>query len=172
MLTLVGVVLVLLAGLLQATVLPVVLPQVVHLDVRPDLLVLLVIAVALAHSLREAVVWGFVGGLFLDLLAGLPLGTTALCLVLTALLASLGARNPFRARLILPVALAFAGTGVYYLFLLIIRTLLGQHFAWLEVLQSVVLPTALFNAALMPLVYSFVFWLSDRFEPVLPEEWQ
>jgi rod shape-determining protein MreD len=172
MLTLVGVALVILAGLVQTSVLPVLLPPVLHLDVRPDLVVLLVVAMALAGSVREAAVWAFVGGLFLDVLAALPLGTNALCLVLVTMLAALGARNPFRAHLVMPLVLAFLSTVFYYILLLAVRSLLGQHFSWLSALQAVALPAALFNTALMPLVYSFLLWLTNRFTPQLPEEWQ
>ncbi|HET7077741.1 MAG TPA: rod shape-determining protein MreD [Chloroflexia bacterium] len=172
MLTLVGLSLVLLAGLVQATVLPILLPQVAHIDVRPDLVILLVVAVTLADGLREAVIWAFCGGLLLDLLSTLPLGSSALCLLLVVLLARLASSNPFRAHLIMPLGMVFVCTLFYYLLLLSLRTLLGQHFAWLSALGGVVLPTALFNVALMPLVYTFVLWLVDRFRPVLPEEWQ
>ena len=172
MLTLIGFVLAALIGLLQTAVLPVLLPSLLHVGVRPDLLVLLVIAVTLAGSLQDGVLWGFFGGLLLDLLAGLPLGSNALCLVLVALAASLGSRNPFRAHLVMPLALAFGGTGLYYLLLLGLRTVQGQHFAWGGALLGTVLPTALFNAALMPLLYSAVLWLVERCQPRLPQEWQ
>ncbi|HMA36162.1 MAG TPA: rod shape-determining protein MreD [Chloroflexia bacterium] len=172
MMTVAGLVLVVLAGLLQTSVLPVLLPQAVHVDLRPDLLLLLVVAVTLAHSLHEATIWAFAGGLFLDLLSGVPLGTNALCLILVAALASLGTSNPFRAHLIMPLGMVFVCTIFYYLLLLGLRTILGQHFSWLDALAAVVLPTALFNVALMPLIYSLLLWLADRFAPRLPQEWQ
>ena len=142
MLTLIGLVLVAVIGLLQTAVLPVLLPSLLHVGVRPDLL------------------------------AGMPLGSNALCLVLVALAASLGSRNPFRAHLVLPLALAFGGTLLYYLLLLGLRTVQGQHFAWGGALLGTALPTALFNAALMPLLYSAVLWLVERCRPRLPQEWQ
>lgn len=172
MLTVLGLLLAMLAGLVQATVLPIVLPAALHLDVRPDLLVLVIIAVTLAANLREAAIWAFVGGLFLDVLAAAPLGTNALCLLLVVLLASLGTSNPFRAHLVMPLGMAFLCTAFYYLLLLGMRSLAGQHFSWINAIQGVILPTALFNMALMPLAYTVVLWLAERFTPRLPEEWQ
>ncbi len=172
MLTLIGFLLVALVGLLQAAVLPVLLPSLLHTGVRPDLLVLLVIAVTLTGSLQDGVLWGFFGGLLLDLLAGLPLGSNAFCLVVVALVAGLGTRNPFRAHLVMPLGMAFGGTTLYYLLLLGLRTVQGQHFAWGASLLGTVLPTALFNTALMPLLYSAVLWLVGRCQPRLPQEWQ
>ncbi len=172
MLTLVGLLLIAIAGLVQTTMLPVLVPQLVHLDVRPDLMVLLIVAVVLADSLREATIWAFAGGIFLDLLSGLPLGANALCLLLVAVLAYLGSRNPFRVQLVMPLGMIFVCTVFYYLLLLALRTLLGYHFSWGDALAGVVLPTALLNVALMPLVYTFVLWLADHVRPSLPEEWQ
>src|SRR3954470_9722000 len=130
MLTLLGLLLLALVALIEASVLPIILPTLLHVNVRPDLLVLLVVAVTLAGSLQDGVIWGFCGGLLLDLLAGLPLGTNALCLVGVALLANFGTSNPFRAHLVMPVGMAAGGTLFYYLLLLALRTVQGQHFAW------------------------------------------
>ena len=59
---LIGVVLLLLAALIQAQVLPIVLPPLVGADLRPHLLVLLVVAITLIRGLREGAIWAFVGG--------------------------------------------------------------------------------------------------------------
>jgi rod shape-determining protein MreD len=92
-----------LAVLIQAQVLPIVLPS-LGADLRPTLLVLLVVAVTLLQGVREGVLWGFGGGLLFDLFSPItPPGTNALCLVLIALLASLGLAIPLRASLVMPL---------------------------------------------------------------------
>src|SRR5512136_1616377 len=40
---------------------------------------------SLTRGINDGVVWGFVGGMFLDLLSGAPLGTSALALMAAAL---------------------------------------------------------------------------------------
>ena len=62
----VGAIILFLASLVQS----VVLPQAVPLAARPELLVLLVVAVCLVEGLHDAVIWAFIGGLMLDLMSG------------------------------------------------------------------------------------------------------
>src|SRR5436853_6591592 len=106
--TYIGSILLFFASLVQV----VVLPQTVPVSARPQFVVLLVMAVCLVESLYDAAIWGFVGGLMLDLMNSpvYPPGSNALILVLVALLASMGRANPFRNRLVLPLAIAVGRT--------------------------------------------------------------
>src|SRR5437868_12859093 len=99
--TYIGAILLFIASLVQS----VVLPETVPVAARPQVVVLLVIAVCLVENLYQAAIWGFIGGLMLDLMNGpiLPVGSNALILVLVALLASMGRANPFRNHLVLPL---------------------------------------------------------------------
>lgn len=54
------------------------------LDGRPDLILLAVVGWALTGRSLEALFWGFVGGLFLDLLSEIPVGVTSGVMVLVA----------------------------------------------------------------------------------------
>jgi rod shape-determining protein MreD len=171
--TVIGLSLMLIATLIQAQVLPIVLPQLIGADLRPHLLVLLVVAITLIVGVREGIIWGFAGGLLLDIFSPLtPLGTNALCLVLVALLASLGLAIPLRASLVMPLVMVAIATLFYFVLLMIIRTLFGVHMDWAVSLARLALPAAAINAALMPLCYTLLGWISDRFQPKLPEEWQ
>ncbi len=73
---------------------------------RPDLVLLAVIAWSFSGRTNEAMVWGFAGGLALDLLSGLPLGVSALSLVAIAYLASLTEGRFWEGHLLVPVAAA------------------------------------------------------------------
>lgn len=169
---LLGLVLMSLATLIQAQVLPIVLPS-LGVDLRPNLLVLLVVAVTLLEGVRDGVIWGFFGGLLFDLFSPItPPGTNALCLVLIALLASLGLAIPLRASLIMPLIMVSIATLFYFVLLMTIRTLLRVPPDWLGSLIAVALPAAAINAVLMPFFYTLLGWLGDRFQPKLPDEWQ
>jgi rod shape-determining protein MreD len=169
-----GVILLLLATLIQAQVLPIVLPQIVGgADLRPDLLVLLVVAITLVEGVQDGLLWGFGGGLLLDLLSpATRLGTNSLCLVLVALLASLGLSIPIRASAIMPPIMVALGTVFYFVLLMIIRMLTGVPIDWAMSLVRLALPAAAINAVLMPFIYTLLSWCSDRLRPKLPEEWQ
>src|SRR5262245_48760407 len=101
--TILGLGLLLIAALIQAQVLPIILPH-LGADLRPDLLVLLVVAITLVEGVQEGLIWGFCGGLLLDVLSpATRLGTNALCLILVALLASFGLAIPIRASALMPL---------------------------------------------------------------------
>src|SRR5438067_10594346 len=128
--TYIGAFLLFLAGLVQS----VVLPQAVPLQARPQFVVLLVVAVCLVESLYDAAIWGFIGGLLLDLMNAptYPLGCNALILVLVALLASMGRVSPFHNRLVLPLAMAFGGTLFYIMINMALRYALGYQVAFAD----------------------------------------
>ena len=167
--TYIGAVLLFIASLLQSVVLPLAVP----LQARPQLVVLLVIAVCLVESLYDAAIWAFMGGLMLDLMSPptYPLGSNALMLVLVALLASMGRAGPFRHRLVLPLAIAFAGTLFYMMMVNAMLFALGNGIAFTENMLLVAIPTAILNTILMPVAYSSILWLSLKVGRRVRVEW-
>ncbi len=167
--TYIGAILLFIASLVQS----VVLPQTVPVSARPQLVVLLVIAVCLVENLYDAAIWGFVGGLMLDLMNGpiLPLGSNALIMVLVALLASTGRANPFHNRLVLPLAISFLGTLFYIMMTMSLSFALGNRVAFLDNMLLVALPSAILNAILMPVAYSSILWLSLKVGRRVRVEW-
>ncbi len=93
------------------------------LDGRPDLVLLAVVAWGLTGRPREAMVWGLTGGIFLDLLSGMPIGISSLTLTLIAYLVSFLHGRFWEAHLLMPLAVTliasllyhFAGLGAYAL---------------------------------------------------------
>ena len=69
-----------------ALVQTVLLSQINLWDARPDLMLLIVLVWSVVRSVDEGMVWGFIGGLIVDLLSGGPLGATALALLAVAFL--------------------------------------------------------------------------------------
>ncbi len=165
----IGAILLFIASIVQS----VVLPQTVPVAARPQLVVLLVIAVCLVESLHDAAIWGFMGGLMLDLMNGplFPVGSNALIMVLVALLASMGRASPFHNRLILPLIVAFAGTLFYIMMNMALSFALGNQVAFLDNMLQVALPSAILNAILMPVAYSSILWLSLRVGRRVQVEW-
>src|SRR6478672_2455116 len=113
---------------ITALVQSVILPKVVPLAAMPNLVVLLVVAVCLVESLHDAVIWGFMGGLMLDLMNGpsVPLGSSALLMVLVALIASFGQADPFRTLVVVPLATVFGATIFYNVLLMLLLFALGR----------------------------------------------
>jgi rod shape-determining protein MreD len=132
---------------------------------RPDLMLLVVLVWAVVRGVDEGLVWGFVGGLILDLFSGGPLGATVLALLSVVFLAGQpwgqGLSSPV-ARLLLP---ALIGVIVYHLVLLLVLGWTGHAVDWAFALLRVAGPSALLNTLLAPFVQQPLAWLERRTRP-------
>jgi rod shape-determining protein MreD len=142
------------SALLQSTVVPTVI------GVKPEIVLLLVVAASLSGGMEAGVVWGFIGGLSLDLFSGAPLGVFTLTMVLVGALVNVGESNLFSTSLLLPLGAVFVATFVYHLLTVLLLQALGWRIGWGPALVQVALPSAVVNTLLMPLVYFFLRWLT------------
>jgi rod shape-determining protein MreD len=128
--------------------------------VRPDLVLQMVVIWSLLRGWRQALAWGFAGGLLLDLFSGAPFGTATLAMVLVAFCCSAGNASAFRDNPLLPVVLVFWASVLYgLLFLFLLRTH-ELPVPWISMMRQVVVPNAIVNTVLAPLT----FWLLSRVE--------
>ncbi len=146
-------------AILQTTLVP-------HLaiwGVFADLPLLVVVSWSLLRGPREGILWGFVAGVTVDLFSGAPFGASTLALIAVGLLAGLGAATVFRAQVALPLLVMFLATLVYDLLFLLVVRISGNPVAWLESLYRLILPSAVLNAMLTPVVFLTMRWLHTRF---------
>jgi rod shape-determining protein MreD len=131
-------------------------------EVKPDLVLLLVIIGALVYGGRAALVWAFFGGLALDIFSGGPMGSSSLALMAAALIAGVGHRPLSRFNVFVPLVAMMAGTVVYsaaYLGILAVLQYLDvtQHqVPLLATVQNVVLPALVYNTMLMVILIPFL----------------
>lgn len=132
------------AALVQATVLPRVNP----ISVLPDLVLVLLFLWAIRHGVRESLLWIFFAGLFLDVLSLDPFGTNGLALVVIVLLAGPARHRLFHSRIVVPILLVIVVTIVHGVVLTLLRgspmspPILGQ-----------VAQQAALNALLLPVIH-------------------
>ena len=141
-------------------------PLVGVLGVSPDVVLVLVVSWALVRGSERGMVWGFLGGLSVDLLSGAPLGTHTLALVLVGFLAGLVRRMPFHSRLVLPLIVIIGATLTYDLVTALILRVAGWPLSLPLAITGVIVPSLITNAALMPLTFWTVLWTIfqlDRF---------
>lgn len=131
---------------------------------RPDLLLLVVVALAINDGALPGLRVGFAAGLLADLLvAQAPVGLTTL--VLTGVGYTVGVAKPYLApgSFTAPLLLAFVsgllGTAGYG----VLASLLAEAGIDLSLLVQASLGVALFNTLLAPIVLGAVRRLSDRF---------
>ena len=160
----IGAGLLLIAALVQGSVLPFIIGERVPIN----LVLVLVIGWALLRGLKSALVWAMVGGLWLDLLSGLPLGTAMFALSLVAYVCTIGVIPWLSTTGLVAAAVTAGGTLLYtasYLFLLRTRQLAGAE-SWWASWTAHALPGAAANAlAAIP-----VFWLLARFAGDAPQQ--
>jgi len=144
--------LLLIVGVWQAAVAP-------HLalwGVFPDLPALVVVSWSLLEGRRRGIVWGFIAGVIVDLFSGAPFGAATLSLMAVGALSGLGQATVFRTHVALPLITMFLATIVYDLLFLLIVHISGAPVAWLDSLARIILPSAMLNTVLMPVVYLLV----------------
>jgi rod shape-determining protein MreD len=123
------------------------------LGIRPELLYLVTIVVAVLEGPGEGAVIGFVSGFAQDLLLNEPKGILALTLTLLGytmgmLRQFIVSPSPF-----LPVILVALGTAGGVLFYVIVSFLLGNYESSIGFAIRVALLSALYNAILTPIVF-------------------
>ncbi|MBN1964744.1 MAG: rod shape-determining protein MreD [Anaerolineae bacterium] len=148
------------AVIIQSTV----MPEIRLGGAMPDLVYLLVLAWSLLAGFERGVTWALVGGVLQDLVSSLPLGTTALSLVLLTFVLSLlvGQVNP--RNLIYPAVIAAGGTVVLHGVTLLVLGIAGQALPFLDTLTYVTLPSLVYNLIVMIPLYRVLggFYLSSR----------
>ncbi|HEY6568481.1 MAG TPA: rod shape-determining protein MreD [Actinomycetota bacterium] len=123
------------------------------LGVRPELMYLVTIVIAILEGPREGMVVGFAGGMAQDFLLNQPKGITALTLTLLGYAAGLARQYIVSSSPLLPTILVAAGTAAGVAFYQIVAFLLGQLDEPLSYAIRVTLLTAVYGAILTPIVY-------------------
>ena len=140
----------------------VLLSRVDLLGARPDLMFLVVLTWAVVRSVDEGLVWGFIGGLIIDLRSGGPLGATALALVIVAFLAGQSWGQGIGSPVLRLLVLALVGGLIYHLILLLALAWTGHTVSWGFSLLRVTVPSVILNMALTPFVWQPMTWLGRR----------
>lgn len=157
-------------------------PRLTVYGVRPDLMLVSVTAWSLLAAFRardlqyagegpnllrginDGVVWGFVGGMFMDLLSGAPFGASALALMAAALVVGMFSVSVAAPAPVLMMVVTPLGTLAYHIVFLGITILAGRPAAWNAEMTRVILPSAVFNLVLIPVVYLLLSPLNRQTE--------
>jgi rod shape-determining protein MreD len=139
-------------------------------NAEPHLVLVVGIVVTLAIDIEAGLVWAFVGGLVLDVLAGRPLGSTAFALLLCLGGASLLGRAFARVRQIVPIPAAFLLSLLYSMILFIAFNALRGPIPVADPLGRV-LPGAIFDLVLAALIGPLAISIHDRRVEVERVDW-
>jgi len=129
-----------------------------------NLVMVLVICWSLRSSLAEGFVWALVGGVFLDLLSILPVGTSSAALIIIVYAVNAVGRQLLRLRILFLLAITALATVLMSAFSLIGLFLLGNSYDIASMLRLVLLPTLLYNLVAVLPIHAFVRLLQRRLE--------
>jgi len=145
------------AGLFELTVVP-------HVSVNgahPHPVLVFGVIWTVAAGIESGLVWAFVGGLLLDVLAPRPLGSTAFALLVSVAGAWVGARVLSRVRPFAPIPLVFIFSLVNSLLLLIVYGALRAPIPVQDPIAPL-LPGAVFDTVIAAILGPLVISLRDR----------
>jgi rod shape-determining protein MreD len=142
---LIGIPLMALLAALQSTL----MTQIHFLDGRPDLVLLAVVGWSLTGRSEEAMAFGLAGGLLLDLYSGLPLGFSAILLILIAYLISFAQGRFWESHILLPLGVMLIASGLYHAGGIGGVLLIGHPINFLAAATRVALPSTFLNLVLI-----------------------
>lgn len=123
--------------------------------IKPDLLMLLTIYIAMHHSLPSSVFWGLGAGLLEDLYLGRYIGMYTLTLAVVAFLSYWLAERWYRENFIITTFMVFLVTGVGQILVAFLS--LGAGLQWpLGDIARLVIGVSFYNAVLVPLTYPLI----------------
>lgn len=117
------------------------------------------------RGLEEGLIWALIGGLSLDFISGAPFGVLTLAMLLATLVANLSHGRVFGSSIVLPLSLTFPLSFLFNGLILFILALLGRPIVWADALSNVLLPAAVFNTAVMILVFPLLYLLNRALNP-------
>jgi rod shape-determining protein MreD len=128
---------------------------------HPHPVLVLAVVVTIAIGVEAGLVWAFVGGLAIDVLAQRPLGSTAFALLLCVGGTALLARTLAHLRPIVPIVAVFLASIAYSMILFAVFGALGAPPATSDPL-SAVFPGALYDAVLGVIIGPLTVAVHDR----------
>jgi rod shape-determining protein MreD len=135
------------------------------LGVRPELMFLVTIVIAILEGPQEGAITGFVAGLAQDFLLNQPKGITALTLTLVGYAAGLVRQYVVSPSPLLPTILVAVGTAAGMAFYQAVAFLLGQLEESFSEAVRVTALTAAYGAILTPITYPLLRRLIEGSRP-------
>jgi cell shape-determining protein MreD len=129
-------------------------------DLQPNLMLVLLLAWIMVRGREEGLVLIPVGGLFLGLVDGAPLGAALIALAPLALLHELRGLHLGEGQLAFVLVFTAIATVLYDLVYLAVFSLQGQGGDWVGALLRVTLPSTALNTVVALPVYGLVYMFS------------
>lgn len=145
MVYIIGIPLLALLSILQS----VIIHDLSFIDGRPDLVLLAVISWAIIGRQKESMVLALFGGLFLDLLSGLPIGVSAINLIIVTYLVSFSEGRFWESHFLMPLGVGLISSLLFYAIQVLNLLIIGPSFDVGLMVFRIVLPGTFLNLLLI-----------------------
>jgi rod shape-determining protein MreD len=139
-------------------------------NAEPHLVLVFGIVLTLALDIEAGLVWAFIGGLVLDVLAQRPLGSTAFALLLCVGVSAILGRLFVRIRQIIPLPAAFILSFAYSMTLFFAFNALQAPIPVADPIGRI-LPSAVFDLVVAALIGPLAITIHDRRAEVERIDW-
>lgn len=153
------------ALILAATLQPSVLPAIRIYGGQPDFVLIMVLCWAVHAELAESIFWAFLGGVALDLLSIVPLGTSVIGLLLMIFAIQSLSQRLYSFSLFFLLVFVALGTVLQHTIAVMALTFVGYTPDFASAAQYFTLPTLVYNVVLTVPVY----WVLRRIQKRIPE---
>ncbi|GAB6155680.1 rod shape-determining protein MreD [Desulfosporosinus burensis] len=123
--------------------------------IKPDLLMLLTIYIAMHHRMSVSGIWGLGAGLFEDFYVGRYVGMYTLTLAVVAILSNWLAERWYRENFLLTTFMVFLVTAVGQILVSFLSLGAGLHWGFTDIVRLVI-GVSLYNALLVPVTYPWI----------------
>ncbi len=131
-------------------------------QITPDIVLIMTISYGLLRGPDQGLLFGLGAGFFVDLLSGGIIGVSALSKMIAGFSAGFMEKNIFKDNFLVPALAVFIGAFFCESFNIIMFTAFKANIDIWYNLLIIILPLALLNALLAPLIYHFMLKL-ERF---------
>jgi len=142
-----------LIGVVTAVLQSSVVSGLIIFGVSPDLPLVIGVCWLLVNGTEEGVLFAIAAGLALDAMSGAPFGLLTMAMVSALALVGVTYRNVYGGAWYMPYLACFGAALVYNSVFALLARLAGYPIQWWPVTTLTVLPSALVDLALMPIVF-------------------
>ena len=129
-----------------------------------SLIMLLVICWSLRSTMADAFVWALVGGIMLDLLSILPIGTSSAALIMIVYVVNALGQQLLRLRILVLLAITALATVFMTAYSLAALTLMGNSYDIPQLARFMLMPTMIYNLVCVLPIYAAVRIVQRRLE--------
>ena len=156
-----GIPLLMLAAVIDSSV----LVEIRYLNGQPSLLLMMIVAWGLLNSLGDGLAWAFIGGIFADLMSATPTGTSSLGYSLALIVLAITMGRVGRRNLILPLIAGAIATVILQSVTFGVLAVNGYSLPIRPVITTWMLPSMIFNALGIILVFRIMGGIIEFFRP-------